>query len=84
MSEFFNVIVFISLYIVTPYQQVDSPKATRKPANEFRAKFTKKVCSATRAARREEPEESWAPTVRSRLAAAVRAGSRGLIAITLD
>ncbi|GAB1295870.1 Serine/threonine-protein kinase VRK2 [Apodemus speciosus] len=49
---------------------VDSPKATRKPANEFPAKFTKKVCSKTRAAPREEPEESRPPTVQSRLAAA--------------
>lgn len=61
-----------SLNVRTPtHQNVDSPKATRKPANEFPAKFPKKVCSKTRTAGREELEESRPPTaLRSRLATA--------------
>ncbi|XP_052055590.1 serine/threonine-protein kinase VRK2 [Apodemus sylvaticus] len=53
------------------HQKVDSPKATRKPANEFPAKLTKKVCSEARATGKEEQEASRPPTaLRSRLAAA--------------
>ncbi|XP_028633529.1 serine/threonine-protein kinase VRK2 isoform X2 [Grammomys surdaster] len=48
-----------SVNVRTPtHQKVDSPKATRKPANEFPAKFTRKVCSEARAMWREEKENS--------------------------
>ncbi|NP_001388334.1 serine/threonine-protein kinase VRK2 [Rattus norvegicus] len=39
------------------HRKVDSPKAIKKPANEFPTKYTRKVCGETRATWREEQEE---------------------------
>ena len=59
-----------SVHVRTPAQQkVDSPKATRKPANEFPAKFPKKVHRETRARQREEQEDSQPTMLQSRPAA---------------
>lgn len=82
--NFFNVIIFISLYIFAPYQQVDSPKAIKKPANEFPTKYTRKVCGETRATWREEQEERRPAVLLSDVATPVRAGWRGFIAVTLE
>uniref|UniRef100_A0A8C8T503 Serine/threonine-protein kinase VRK2 n=1 Tax=Peromyscus maniculatus bairdii TaxID=230844 RepID=A0A8C8T503_PERMB len=64
-----DVIVFISLHIVTPYQQVDSPKVTAKAASELPVEFTKKVCRGPWAAGSKGREEGQPRALPSRAAA---------------